>query len=163
MNIRLAATSDLEKIMNIYADAKDFMRQSGNLLQWQGSYPERDLVLNDIISKNLYLCEENGSILAVFCFFIGDDPTYQKIYEGAWLNNNTYGVIHRIAIDKNAHGKGVAAFCYDFAFSKIKNIKIDTHRDNLPMQKSLKKAGFAYCGIIYLKNGEERLAYQKGE
>ena len=26
----------------------------------------------------------------------------------------------------------------------------------------LKRNGFSYCGIIYLENGEERLAFQKG-
>ena len=41
------------------------------------------------------------------------------------------------------------------------NLKIDTHRDNYPMQKSLKKNGFEYCGIIYLADGNERLAFQK--
>ncbi len=161
MKIRQAFNRDLETIMNIYADAKAFMRLSGNNMQWQGNYPQRELIVNDIKDENCYICEENGEILAVFCFFEGEDPTYLKIYDGKWLSSKPYGVIHRIAVSKNAHGKGVAAFCYDFCFSKIGNIKIDTHRDNIPMQKSLLKYGFTYCGIIYLKNGEERLAYQK--
>ena len=29
------------------------------------------------------------------------------------------------------------------------------------MQHNMKKHGFSYCGIIYLANGDERLAYQK--
>ena len=29
------------------------------------------------------------------------------------------------------------------------------------MQHILQKHGFRYCGIIYLLNGDERLAYQK--
>ena len=40
-------------------------------------------------------------------------------------------------------------------------IRIDTHRDNKIMQHNLLKYGFTYCGIIYLANGDERLAYQK--
>jgi len=29
------------------------------------------------------------------------------------------------------------------------------------MQHCIEKYGFTYCGIIYLSNGDERLAYQK--
>jgi hypothetical protein len=29
------------------------------------------------------------------------------------------------------------------------------------MQHNILKHGFAYCGIIYLDSGDERLAYQK--
>jgi RimJ/RimL family protein N-acetyltransferase len=49
----------------------------------------------------------------------------------------------------------------EFCFSKTDNIRIDTHDDNKTMQHILLKNGFTYCGIIYLKNGDERLAYQK--
>ena len=40
-------------------------------------------------------------------------------------------------------------------------IRIDTYRDNQIMQHVIKKYGFGYCGIIFLANGDERLAYQK--
>jgi hypothetical protein len=53
------------------------------------------------------------------------------------------------------------SFCFDFALSQCKNVKIDTHRDNIPMQRALEKKGFSYCGIIHIANGDERIAYQK--
>jgi RimJ/RimL family protein N-acetyltransferase len=49
----------------------------------------------------------------------------------------------------------------DYCFTVTDNIRIDTHRDNQIMQHCLAKAGFSYCGIIHLLNGDERLAYQK--
>ncbi len=94
----------------------------------------------------------------MFFYKFGDDPTYKTVYEGKWLNAEPYGVIHRIAV--KSHRRGVASFCFSWCVSKGKNIKIDTHRDNIPMQKSLAKNGFSYCGIIHLENGDERLAYQ---
>mgnify|MGYP003296922186 CR=1 FL=1 len=46
-------------------------------------------------------------------------------------------------------------------FSKFSlNIRIDTHHDNVVMQRLLKKLGFQYCGIIHLENGDPRLAFQ---
>ncbi len=159
MNIRNAFVNEAQKIKEIYENAKLFMRASGNMHQWGGDYPELSLILRDIESKSCYICEENGEILGVFCLFKGPDRTYNKIYNGKWLTDGEYYVIHRIAVVK--HGAGVAAECYNYGISKNGALRIDTHRDNIPMQKSLSKNGFTYCGIIYLESGDERLAYEK--
>lgn len=159
MIIRNAKTEELYQIKQIYENAKLFMRQSGNLKQWAGDYPELTLIQRDIENKNCYVCEENGELLGVFCLFESPDITYNKIYGGKWLTDGEYHVIHRIAVTE--HGKGVADACYTFGFSKNGVLRIDTHRDNLPMQKSLLKNGFTYCGIIYLESGDERLAFEK--
>lgn len=39
--------------------------------------------------------------------------------------------------------------------------RVDTHGDNVIMRRCIERAGFVYCGIIYLLNGDPRLAYQK--
>ena len=108
----------------------------------------------------MYVVEESGEAHAVFYFFNGADETYSKIDHGNWLNDEPYGVIHRVASDGALHG--VMRVCAEFCLRTVKNLKIDTHRDNLPMQRSLEKNGFVYCGIIHLENGDERVAYQKG-
>ena len=46
-------------------------------------------------------------------------------------------------------------------FEHFENIRVDTHRDNKVMQHILTKYGFQRCGIIYVKNGTERIAYQR--
>ena len=159
MQIRNATLNDLPQILTIYDDARAYMRANGNLHQWNNGYPSEELLLEDLNANQLYVCEENGLLLGVFCYFFGNDPTYARIYEGAWLNERPYGVLHRIAV--TSHRRGVASFCFDYCLSRCGNLKIDTHRDNLPMQRSLAKNGFAQCGIIYLLSGDERLAYQK--
>ena len=161
MEIRLARLSDLDAIEVIYSKARSFMRATGNTAQWAGGYPSRELIISDIEKGQLYVVTDCGEILASFVYFYGVDKTYINIYEGVWKNDLPYGVIHRIAVAENAHGRGVARFCFDFAYGKCGNLKIDTHRDNIPMQKALLKSGFDYCGIIYLESGDERLAYQK--
>ena len=45
-------------------------------------------------------------------------------------------------------------------FERWPNLRVDTHRDNKVMQHILTKYGFQRCGIIYVKNGTERIAYQ---
>ena len=83
----------------------------------------------------------------------------QVIYKGKCLNDRPYGTIHRIAA--SGRSKGVAAFCFQWAMEHSDhNVKIDTHDDNKVMQHILTKYGFQRCGIIYVKNGTERIAYQ---
>ncbi len=160
-SIRKASIDDLDRILAVYESARRFMRATGNMTQWTGGYPSREVATADIAAGHAYLCEENGLLLAVFCYIEGEDPTYRIIYDGAWRNDRPYAVIHRIAVADAARGRGVAGFIFDFCFEKCKNLKIDTHRDNIPMQRALLKNGFVRCGMIYLLNGDERIAYQR--
>ena len=47
-------------------------------------------------------------------------------------------------------GKGIIDFCFSECFKIHSNLKIDTHRDNIPMQKVLLRNGFEYCGISFI-------------
>ncbi|GHV36468.1 acetyltransferase [Bacteroidia bacterium] len=155
-----AQLSDLCVIMSIIEEARRFMRDTGNYQQWGNGYPSETVIVNDINRGNSYLCiDENGAIIGSFCFMQGEEITYLRIYEGKWLNDEPYGVIHRLA--GNVRGKGVADSCFRWCFNQCKNIRIDTHQDNLVMRKILKNNGFVQCGIIYLENASPRLAFQK--
>ena len=159
MHIRKATVEELSTIMTIYARAREYMRESGNPNQWKDSYPSEALIRADIEGGHCHVCVSMGEIYGVFCYFEGEDPTYRVIEDGAWLNADPYGVIHRIAVAK--HSRGVASFCFAWALEHCGNLKIDTHADNLPMQNALAKNGFSRCGIIHLENGDPRIAYQK--
>ena len=156
--IRKTTTDDLDAVMDIYADALIYMREKGNPNQWNDNYPSRELITGDVFAGKSYVADDNGRIAAVFYFGIEHEPSYKKI-KGQWLNDEPYGVVHRIA--KNREFRGVAEFCLNWCFTKSVNMRIDTHRDNIPMRKLLDKLRFTYCGIIWLENGDERMAYQK--
>lgn len=161
MNIKLCTANEIDKIMQIYDTARSFMRENGNKNQWVNGYPSKELIMEDIRLNRFYGVYDGDELIGVFMLLAGEDPTYKKIYEGNWLNNEEYVVIHRIATI--LHGKGVADACYEFALSKCNNLRIDTSSENSIMQRSLAKNGFRYCGIIYLENGDPRLAYQKSK
>lgn len=160
MLIRPAKAEDISFAAEIYDSARAFMKASGNPRQWKGEYPNAFDVSEGIKEGASYVCEDSGEVVATFYFKMNaDDPTYRKIYGGRWLNDAPYAVIHRIAVKH--HGRGIADFIYNECFKLFPNIRIDTHEDNAPMQRSLSKNGFRRCGIIYLENGEERVAFQK--
>ena len=149
-----------DRIMEVIGAARKIMRSNGNMNQWTGGYPTRETILSDISNGNGYVVEDKGRIVGYFAFVPSPEPTYARIFEGQWLNDTLpYHVVHRIASLPDAHG--VFSSIMDWCFRKDPNIRIDTHRDNRIMQHVILKAGFSYCGIIYLESGDERLAYQK--
>jgi len=161
MQIRKTTTADLPTVMQIYADARQMMAESGNQNQWTNGHPAQALIESDIAHGTSYVCTQDATdeILAVFFLDTAPDPTYAKI-DGAWKDDDMqYGVVHRIARAREA--KGAGAFCLEWCYSQTPNIRIDTHKDNAPMIKLVGKLGYHYCGIIWLENGDERLAFQK--
>ena len=158
--IREAKPTDITDIMQVMEAAKKIMRQSGNLHQWADGYPSEAVIISDMEKHGGFVLEETGRIVGYFAFLPSPEPTYSKLYNGKWLDDvQSYHVIHRIASYPDVHG--IFNDIMDFCFSHDANIRIDTHKDNRIMQHNIEKHGFTYCGIIYLANGDERLAYQK--
>ena len=85
MQIRPARREDLPAMEAIYEQAKEFMRETGNPNQWNGSYPEEGLLLCDMEHGNSYIVEENGQVIGTFAFIKGEDPTYRVIENGMWM------------------------------------------------------------------------------
>ena len=156
--IRNAQIADLEEILVVFEKAKAYMRAHGNHKQWADGYPNEAVFREDIRREKLFIVEDEEGIAAVFYAAVEADPSYQKI-DGAWLNDEPYTVIHRIASNRNR--SGVATYILNWVFEQTGNVRIDTHEDNLPMHELMKKLGFTRCGIIYLANGDPRIAYQK--
>lgn len=157
--IRKAIERDLLEIKSIVAKARELMKASGNINQWVDGYPSIDVLLSDIRGGNAYLLLREDKAVACFAMIDGPDSTYDFIAEGNWLNDESYGVLHRIA--SNGEAKGVFKEILLYASEHYSNIRIDRHHDNKIMQRLLEKNGFVYCGIIFLADGSPRLAYQR--
>lgn len=167
--IRKAEKSDLEKILRIYAGAREFMKKNGNPTQWGDSWPLDEDIEKNINEKNqLVACfkvenqSENGNfgkslesekseeIAATFLFLPGPEEAYNNLKDGNWPENTKdYFVIHSFASSMKA--RGAATFCFEWCEKQpgVHCIKVDTHKNNIPMQNLLKKLGYVYCGKCY--------------
>lgn len=149
--------------MEIYAFARAFMEAHGNPRQWgQINWPPEDLIRDDIANGHSYVCEYEGRIVGTFYYRSGTDidPTYRHIEEGAWIGDDTYGVVHRLAGDGSV--KGIGACCLNWAYEQCGHLRVDTHGDNTVMQNLLPKIGFVHCGTIYVaEDNDPRLAYER--
>ncbi len=166
MQIRKATEQDLDRIMEIFARARAFMAENGNPRQWaEAGWPPEELIRTDIEEERSFVCTgSDGRIIGTFCLIYGKDiePTYEKIYDGEWIDVSPYGVVHRIASDGSE--PGVGTFCIDWAWEQCRHLRMDTHGDNIVMQNLLEKLGFERCGIIYVKkDNDPRIAYERTE
>jgi len=165
MEFRKAVESDVNNIINIIQQAQAYFKEHG-INQWQDNYPSVETISNDIANKNGYVLLKDNNIVATAAVFFDKEKTYDSIYDGEWISNNEYVVIHRIAVDNNYKGLGVSSQIIknveQLCLNKgINSIKIDTHEENISMQKLLKKNKFQFCGIIYLEDKSKRIAFEK--
>lgn len=162
MTIKRNTAQDIVTLMQIYREGREIMLSCGNVNQWRQGYPTEEIILEDISKGQSYGIWDNDQLVGSFAFIKGKDPTYAYIENGAWLEDTKpYATIHRLASLKAS--KGIAEACFDWSWGQIQNLRVDTHRDNVIMRHCVEKAGFKYCGIIYLETGDSRLAYQKIE
>lgn len=165
MNFRLATLDDIKSIMEIINKGKEKLNKE-NIDQWQDGYPNEESIIDDIKNCYSYVLEEENIIIGTAAISFDGEDTYKKILEGKWITNKEYGVMHRVAVklDSKINGKGrhLIKFTEDLCRSKgINSLKIDTHEGNKSMRNLLLNNGFVYCGIIYLEDGDKRLAYEK--
>ena len=160
IKIRKTTISDLDRVMEIYDIARDFMRENGNPTQWGDGYPVRALIEEDITRGESYVMVEDDEIHGVFMFMQRVEPTYATLENGSWLDDEPYGTIHRIARD-GTH-KLIFDKCVEFCEMITANLRVDTHNDTYPMQKAIERNGFTKCGTIYmLHDGTPRIAYHR--
>ncbi|MEG0751582.1 MAG: GNAT family N-acetyltransferase [Oscillospiraceae bacterium] len=170
MYIRAARNDDLPAICKIISQAQSYLKSRG-VDQWQDGYPDEERLRRDIsLGVGRVVCENDSIPLAYAAIFFGDEPSYSRIYDGAWLTCGEYGAVHRIATAEIARRSGSASALLAHAESLctqrgVPSVRIDTHADNAVMRTFIEKHGFVYCGVIYVsgtaENGSPRVAYEK--
>ena len=169
--IRIANMADANSIQEVLEDAKELFRKDGSD-QWQDldNYPNIETTKIDISKGQMYLFEEDNQILGCIVLSKEVEKAYDVIYNGSWLLNDKYYVIHRLSVRNNYYGKGIAKALINYVIEltkedNIKSIKVDTKKENIRMLSLLEKLGFRRVGIIHLLRKDvldkERVALEK--
>lgn len=163
MRFSQATANDKDSVMKLIDEAKKYLKSLG-VDQWQKEYPALQDIEKDILDAKGYILKDNDAIIAYACIDFDGEESY-KTLNGKWLTNDRYAVIHRMAIDNNYKGKGLATAFFKYAeglckTKNIKSIKVDTDEANERMKHILLKNGFVYCGTIRFDNSD-KIAYEK--
>lgn len=168
MIYRIASEADLPSLTTLAEQAKEYFR-SNHINQWQKGEPNEQGLAAAISEGKVHVLDEDGRVLAMITLQEGDELSYRQI-DGAWLNDLPYMAFHRVCVDSSLKGRGLAAALFEhseqIALSRgYSTVRIDTHPDNLSMQRALAKSGYRTCGRIALAEGSEkgdpRIGYQK--
>lgn len=155
--IRKALAADLEEITSLAKIVRENMLKSG-LNQWLGDYPAYNDFYRDFKNDALYIKVIEDKIIGSISILPENDPAYLEV---SWQSDKAL-VVHRVLVEPSLQGKGIGQELINHSFSLAKEkgyeaVKIDTHPDNLKMQKMLKSLNFVYRGYLSSIN---RLAYE---
>lgn len=161
--LRLATKEDIPKVWLIILQAKQQLKRQGSD-QWQTGYPTQETLRDDIIKERAYVLCLNGKVIAYAAVVFTGEPVYENL-EGKWLSDQSYVVIHRLAVEDDYKHRGVAKQMIiqveSLAVSQgVYSFRVDTHAKNEFMQRLLKSLWFVYCGKIRYEQGE-RMAFEK--
>ena len=148
--MRIAEIKDLDEIMIIINDGKKALKKDG-IDQWQNGLPDRGGILENILTGESFVYEENGEILSFAYLKKAYEKDYREI-EKDFEKHKSFITIHRLSVRESAKKKGVARKFFDEIIGygknlKIEAIRIDTHPDNFKMQNLIRKFSFEKVGI----------------
>ena len=138
------------------------LHQSG---QWQGREPSLKTIENDIKNHHFLILFEDEQPLGGVAI-LNNEPAYNSLLEGQWLNEAPYRVLHRFFIDPQFHGRKLSkiflTFIEEYVWQQgVDNIRLDTHERNLPMRGLMQTMHYQEVGRVILPHAGERLVYHK--
>lgn len=168
--LRQARNEDIPEIKNIIHGAIEFLHEQG-IDQWQKGYPSDGDLETDVKNGIGYVLIFDDQIAGFAALHQGLDINYLNIHDGEWINGveGRYTAIHRIAVSPNFRGQRLSQEMMSglITISGIlgyRDVRIDTHPENMAMQHVITSNGFEKRGVIYMQeNGHEetpRYAYQ---
>ncbi|TBO44884.1 GNAT family N-acetyltransferase [Pedobacter kyonggii] len=164
MTIRLAITADILKIMHLVSKVVPLMHAVGNF-QWGDDYPNPEVFTSDITRSQLWVAELDDKLVGVSAITTDQDPEYADV---GWDINEKAIVTHRLAVDPDCQGMGIAKALMNQAevvakASGISILRVDTNSKNMATQALFPKLGYQFSGEISLakRPGLRFFCYQK--
>lgn len=152
--IREATFNDLPYILNIIKKCTNHMIKN-KIFQWNENYPSKKIFIDDIKNNNLYLIENNTTIIGCVMKSVIESDAYKNVNWKTENKKNLY--VHRLAVDPKYQGRGFGIKLMDFVEENAikKNylsIRLDTFSKNKRNVKFYKKRGYIKIEDIYFPN-----------
>ena len=150
--IRQATAADIPAILALIRRSVPLMRAAGNL-QWDDDYPNAEVFTEDIRLRQLWVAILDRQVAGVAAITTDQSPEYAEV---GWDLKETAVVVHRLAVDPDFRGQGVAEALMQQAETVAQNwgicvLRVDTNTRNLATQGLLPKLGYKLAGEISLE------------
>ncbi|SPT61501.1 Uncharacterised protein [Aerococcus viridans] len=164
--LRESVESDMAQLTGMLEDAIALLAMN-NIDQWQNGTISNEDLLDAIMHDQGFVWEQRDATgIAGFCVLDTYDELYEEtLAEGKWTVEGPYLAIHRVMVSQHLRGRKVSTQMFlDIkkiaVVNHIASLRIDTHPDNVMMQKTLKRNGFVRTGLLYMPSGSPRYTYE---
>ncbi|MGL5276971.1 L-amino acid N-acyltransferase YncA [Myroides marinus] len=146
--------TDLSQTLKVLEEVKQHMLSQG-IDQWDESYPNKDIISNDIQKKQAYIYTENEQVLAYMVLNEEYDIEYDDLN---WNTPTPFVVIHRLFVKPTAQGKGISSQMIQYAEEYAKtnmyaSIRFDAYSLNNTANAVYLKKGYTLVGTVQFRKG----------
>ena len=153
--IRKAAEKDIKEIVKIYDDILT-MEENENVFGtgWvRGMYPTEATARTALLSGTLFVCEEEGKIVAAAKIDQNQVPEYAECRWRHDAADDEVMVLHTLVVDPNCSKKGYGRkFVAFYERHALENnciyLRMDTNKTNAGAREMYRKLGFKEAGIV---------------
>jgi ribosomal protein S18 acetylase RimI-like enzyme len=129
--------------------------ESQGIHQWDEIYPDEATFAGDIERHELFLLEQEGRIRGIMTLNEFQEPAYQGV---TWQFSGKALVVHRLAIDPSAQGKGLAGKLMQFAYEvagklRYATIRLDAFASNPRAVALYERLGYRRAGTVMFRKG----------
>lgn len=158
---RNVVEDDIPQVLSIFSQAHSYQQSIGNI-QWCEGYPSQEDVYKDMQRGGARVLEKDGSIVGYVALVL-NDTDYDDI--PLFPDKHPFCVVHRLAIADRFRGQRWSYVFFEeiekeMQVLNIHELRIDTGKDNIPIQRMATHLGFEYVGTTTFVWGE-RLVYKK--
>ncbi len=152
--IRTAQKEDYDRVRKFYHSLIDEMADSPFLPGWKKDiYPAPGFLQTSIEQGELYIKEENGELAACMVLNHACNPGYENMQWSLEASSEEMLVIHALGVAPRMSGRGIAKEMVKTAFDiareqKLKTVRLDILKGNLPAKKAYLAMGFRYVDTV---------------
>lgn len=162
LELVVADIGDVEFALRSVRGAQERLARA-DIDQWQNGYPNRERLEEDVRLGIGRVLVADGQRVAYGVLTYDGERAYDDLRGGEWLTSGVaYATIHRLCVAEEEVGKGYGRAFMECAereaATRVASIRVDTHPDNLIMQRLISSLGYRYCGVVEYES--PRLAYE---
>lgn len=153
--IRKAEMKDLDSVVAIFKNAIQVMNENG-IPQWDEVYPNKEILMDDIIKGEMFLGEIKNEIASVCVINREYDEEYQN---GKWnYSEATYSILHRLCVNPFLQNNGIGTKTLSQMEALLKeegteSIRLDAFSLNPYALRMYEKLGYLKVGEAHFRKG----------
>jgi len=127
--------------------------------QWDATYPNTEVIMEDLIAQTYFVAIENEIIIAGINIDQNQDETYLEI---DWEDTSgSFLVVHRLGVKEEFWnkkiGKDLMLFTEKLVIKRgLKSIRLDTYSGNPKAMEFYRRLGYIELGTIDLKPEKDK-------